>query len=474
MRFFLISLVILSTVTSYANEIYKFSVDKDLHVEGTYSAEINKGASFHLVLMKVKFEDRYKMLPVYITKTGEVREFDLIALDVLPNIISHHSVNDNISLVSYNDKEKSLSVFEFDIKSKSFKKNKQEEVEKPDTVFRLDNATVLLTVDKKGEKLGYWRIVSWDNQKLEHIDIPEELNKEFKKINAVAINQNEFVEKGSFPGTKAYLNNNELVYIIDDEKSNTSKSIIIDLNNPSDFLQKEFKTVGTNLEKVKDYNSYLYNNKVFTVASNKEDMEVTIHNLKEGRQEKRLSLRQDIFKDNQEMEKFREYLDYTAKGKIKAMLTINETSEGNMAVRIDQADNTSYNYNYNWWWHHEWMLQQNMMMQMQMQQNMRQMMQNLPSGFGPNPSTYEYGYNPNKKSNEPKPIVFVLNNNLDLINNASGETVYPEIEREKYLKEYEDDRNMRNVSASFTQLEIRCVYQDRKSKEIIIDTKLLN
>lgn len=146
--------------------------------------------------------------------------------------------------------------------------------------------------------------------------------------------------------------------------------------------------------------------------------------------------------------------------------------DNNLEVTIDQADKTVYNYNYNWWWHHNWMWQQQMMwQQQQMQQQMMRIQNNLPNGFGPNPDYYDNLAFLYSRKEIPEPITFIIDKNGKILPDAKSATVFVNIDKDENLKPLEENKNIKNVTATFNNSEMRYIYEDKKSKKIIIKSK---
>lgn len=462
-----------------ANEVYTFTPPKNHFVKGTYSSEMQDGNSFHLVIMSVKGEKTFKIQPVHIKSNGSILEFKTVTLNHEPKIISHHEGGEMMSFIDFDEKNEMLSVFDFNTTSLTVDTSSRNlKLEELQTVIRLNNKTVLLNLENNK---SFSTIVIEGQNALEKVahSIPKEqqlLFKKLKKEGLDAINQNEYTEKGSINKNKIFINDGRLSFIFDDEKEISTKVISTLLNEDSSFDEITINPKETStLEKIKNYNTYLHKNQIFSVASNKESMELLAFDADNGEMVKKINVDDIVTKNSEKLE---DYLKATSKGKIKSTITVSNTEDGNIVLRLDQADKTSYRYNYNWWWHHHWMMQQNMMMQQQMlhqQMRMQQQMNTIPRGFGPNPALYDTQHLNYINRKEPESIKIVLDKStLNILPDASDKTTLNEVDREKHLKPYEKDNNKRNVSATFSKNAMHCIYQDRKSKEIRIQVTSLN
>jgi hypothetical protein len=462
-----------------ATDLYTFTPEKNYSVKGTYSSELSEGASFHLILLKRKNKSEFRIKPVYISNSEDITEFEAIEMDRLPSIVSHHSNNNIISFLDFNKRGETISLLDFDLENTSSVKITDITLKGIQTIFRLEDRTILLNIDKKGEKISHKTFGTSQDIHLNTIDIPEDYKDTFKKLmknGLEAINQNEYVDKASIHTNKIFLDNNILSYIIDDEKEKSTKSISIDLANPETFIEKEF-SASKKLEKIKNYNTYVYNKQLFSIASNKNLLEVEVFDLVNGAKLKTFSA-SDVLSANNDVENMKEYAKSTSKKNMKSTITVNETKDGNLVMKLDRVDRAKYRYNYNWWGYH-WMMHQNMMMQqhqMQQQQQMIQRMNNsIPNRFGPNPEVYNQFEATFKEAlkTETEAIVLVFNKNLEILAEANTETKLPKIDRDKNLEKFKKESFMKNTTASFTDTKMTYVYLNRKTKVVHIETKPL-
>jgi hypothetical protein len=111
------------------------------------------------------------------------------------------------------------------------------------------------------------------------------------------------------------------------------------------------------------------------------------------------------------------------------------------------------------------MFQQQMMMQQQMMQHqMMQHQMNTARGFGPSPDAYL----PFAKEKKLPAIEFVLDADFNVAQADSDATVYPNIDKDKYLDIYKDNKTMKNLTSDFTATEMRYISVNPKTKTISI------
>jgi hypothetical protein len=111
-----------------------------------------------------------------------------------------------------------------------------------------------------------------------------------------------------------------------------------------------------------------------------------------------------------------------------------------------------------------------MMMQMQHMQ-MQQMRQNVPR-FGPNSENYNPIFS-TIAAFKFQSMEFFVDENYNIVNQTS-ETEYPDFERDKILEEYQEDNKIKFFTTVFFKNQHRNIYQNKDTKEIIIDYKTIN
>ena len=402
------------------------------------------------------------MIPYHISENNDFKELKSIQLALVPSIISHH-INGNIfTVTSYNKEKEKLTIIDINTTDGSF--NLHQEINSPNatSLFRLDNRTVI--INKKNKSLFIKEINSCSSRKSYKIDIPKEKLKLYKLITKEgprAVNQNEYVEKGAISTRKVYLSGTILTFTYDNLIINTTDVMSIDYFKNDSIEIKSFDF--SNLDEINDYNTFIENNKLYTVSSSKKDLVINIIDLETEIIEKSFSLIEnlkDIYSDSES------FLKNVKKARIRPTLTVNKTKNENLLLRIDQVDHTTYQYNYNWWFQ-EWWFHQQMIEQMETQQRL---MNNVPSGFGPSPEIEIDFYYFNNLVNEIVPIEFVVNQKFEIIKNATKETKYKNIKKDKYLEPFSENKKYKNFSACFSNTEMRYIYLDKKSKKVHFKT----
>ncbi|MEM9680916.1 MAG: hypothetical protein AAF901_11395, partial [Bacteroidota bacterium] len=232
-RLFLVISYLLCTSFAFATDPYKISISKNEKVEQTFSLTVNNNSRLHLLMTKAS-KKKFTVKPVFVTENDQVIELGVLNYESLPSIISHHSNGDVVTVFGYFSKKKELHIIDIDTKADTQKVKTITDFESPYLIFRKDHESIFVEKDKKSETLTIKRITSGEDQVTVEVNVPEDRLKDFKallKTTPSAINQNEFIEKGSIQEEKVYFEDDQLIFTKDNLKEATSSLAIIDLNN---------------------------------------------------------------------------------------------------------------------------------------------------------------------------------------------------------------------------------------------------
>jgi hypothetical protein len=467
MKHIIIAFFLLSGITNlFATELFSIKLKNNEKLEGSYSAKIQNNQSSHFLIVKNSDTKKYILKPYILDENKKVKPLNELSFDEAPSIIANHSDENNITLSNYDEKNKTLFIIDFDLKTGKNSQKTIEKIEKPDLVFNENNKTLLINYIKNGEKLDVKTITSTSNIINSVIETPKELQKEFKSIiksNPDAINQNEFVENSSIKNTRAYFIDNKILFTNQD--SNEFDQFSIDLKDANNFKKASIDLAFD--KRIKDVNAYVYGEKLVAVGSNKEDVILKFFDLDNGKVLQKFSLQNDLKKYLANSD-FNTFLDESKKSNLKTTVTLNKTKSNKTKVRLDRVNKSTYNYNYNWWWHNQWFMQQQMMQQQMMMR--RQMMQNTQMrGFGPN---YVENFTVLKEIKY-QSLEFILDDNFSISKSENEETNYINHNKDSILKEFEDNKNVKEFSCTFFDNELRYIYQDKKSKTVYINFKAI-
>jgi hypothetical protein len=450
---------------TFSATIFSYKLNKNEKLEGNYSVSIHKNQSCHFLFIKNTSTKKFVIKPFLMNENKTVTSLDDFILEEEPNFLTNHLNKDVLTVSSYDEKKKILTIIDFDLKSGKNSFTEMTDFSKPDLYFIQKGKSVVVNFSKNKNEVVLQFISDSKTVKQQDFTIPSEMLKDFKEYKNTnspieAINQNEFVKNGSIKDYRGYLGENNLYF------TNTSSS------KELRFFNFNFKTnlvESKNLEysfdeKSKNISSFIYNDKLFVTSVLPNDAVLKSFDVSSGKETRSLSINSDLTSvlDAKAVQDF--YSQAKSWG-LSPTVTVNKTVENNYKVRLDRVDKKKYIYNYNWFWQHQFM-----MMQMQMQS-----MQNLgggrPGGFGPSYTENFTDFTGKDKDNYF--LEFVVDATFAPQKNASLETEFKNYEVDKIMKEFEDNKNIKKFSPAFLPDEMHYVYQDNKTKMIIIHFRKL-
>ena len=459
---FLIAFLFLINST-HARELFQYNLENNEKLESTYTAEFTNGKTIHFAVIKNTASKNYFLTPFLVDKNNHVQKMDRYVSKKLLEIKSYHSNKNNATITAYDSDGKELHVIDYDFNTGKIRSKTQALLSAPDNIFRLIDRTVLVAFDKKENRLKVNSILDSDYNKLTEIAVPKDKIKLFNKLieeTPESINQEEFVENGSISKRKGYILNSNLIYTLEKDKNET-QVFNFDLSKTNDFT---YATLNSSFAKeTKDISNYFVEDKIIFLGVNKQSIQIKIISALDLKEIKKINFNLD---SNAQIksELLEDYIKTALKSSMKSTIAINKTKNNGFAFILDNVISATYSYNYNWFFHHQFMLQQQMMQQQMMMQNAR--------SFGP--SAYEpFDFSLVTKDKKNIPIQFVLDANLNFIDGSNSETIYPKIDRDTYLEKFKDDKSIKKFSTAFTNNEIRYIYQNSKSKAIIINVEKL-
>jgi len=463
MKKIITALLLLAAITIEATEV-EYKLNENQKIEGTFSADLNKEQSIHLIFTKNSKSNLYEITPFYMDSEENTSMFNVIETKKRSSIISYHIQNNTLSLLlshKFKKIEEYIIVdFDLNTKKQTIKKIKKGE---SNTVFRLKNKTIIINKLKTS-----WDIIEINSTKTiskSNIKINAENQKDFETIfesSPDIVNTNEYVKNGSIQKNQAFYNDNKIIFTNTSNSSFNTKIITIDLVTKNySFI----KYLNSEIEKIKDINTYIYNNTIFSIIVNKTDAILKINKLNKVENLYRASLNNELA-NYLDSEIVKSLIKKASKKINKPTITVNKSIEHKLVLNIDYVDTNTYSYNYDWWLHH-WMFTQ----QVHMQQTMHHIKVNLPS-FGPNPMLYnDLAFYTTKT--EKKSIKLVMNTDFSINKNASKETINKEIDRDNYLDKLKKNKDLKHITASFQEKSFRYIYYSKPLKKFQIKTSKL-
>lgn len=440
----------------FSNELLKIQLNKEEKLEGTYAAEFVTNKTIHVALIKNTETGKFLFSPYLVDENNKVSKLESYSMTKQLQILSYHLNGNVATFLNYDEEDQLLYVLDFDLTTGKNKSSSVKFKEKADNIFRGTHKTTFVFFDKK-VGISFKTIVNSEDKIEAEIAVPSEKNKVFKAaISCVpeAINQNEYVKNGSIGKGKTYLIN-DTFYLTFENDRKTLEVFQFDLNAKS-FHASSIEMSTT--EKLKDFGNYVFENKIGTITIEKEDAILSFYDLENLKLLSKLSLATVL--DEPVLMRF---IKVAAKAIFKPTFTVNKNVNGKFVLRFDNVNLDTYTYNYNWWFHH-WFFQQQMWHQQQMM--MHQQMRFTPGRFGPNPNKFEndlYFFTSDTNSFE-----IVLDVDLKTVVNDTKETVFKNIDKDKFVNKYKENGLIKEFSSAFTATDFRYMYQDKKSKTITI------
>lgn len=447
-------LLLFATNLVCGGNIFTYKLPEKEKLEGTYSASISGGQTVHFTLSKNTDTKQHILTPFVLASDNKVKQLNPFVAKNEFNILSYHSRGNVMTIMDYNTKSKELSIIDFDLVSGESKSVKQPIVDSPDNLFRLEDKTVMVFFDNKSKSFVVKSITDSEHIADSKVDVPKENVKSFGKLLGQtppdAINQQEYVENGSILKTKGYYNNGNLIYTLTNSKDTEIMRV--------DLMKNEFshtRIVPEFMEGTKDISNFYYDNKMVYLFVEPTDLRLTVYDAADGKPLKNLSLTKD-FKDKITGEMYDEYRKATSKLSIISTVAANRTKSGKMNVRLGNVNENEYRYAYNWWFN-DWFAIHMMMMQQQQMQMMQ-----MNRGFGPAPEEIAIM----KEKKKYASIDVCLDANLNVADNE--ETVYKNIDKLSYNEKYGDQKYIKEYTSEFTDSQLHYIYQDSKTKEVVI------
>jgi len=464
-----IFLLILFVFTQLSNavELFSYKLNDNEKLEGNFSIVVNDKETCHFLFIKNTESKKYIVKAILLSSEKKIKQLDDLVLDVEPNFYTSHTNGDLLTISNYDEKKKMLTIIDFNmISGKSTSENLNDF--KPDLYFKEKNKSFLVNLGKNDI---YVQIITNSKSTQKKVfNIPESILKDYKDIkNATlpieGINQSEFVKNGSINKFRAYITENNLYFT---STKNDSQTGVIKFNFNSNLVENipiDYNFNTTYMSR----NTFINNDNLYAVSSSENDVIIKSFNLDNKKENAKLSVMSDLL-GIIDKTSIQNYLSESKLSNLITTITLNKTTDNLNKVRIDRVNRNLYSYNYNWWWHHEFMMMQMQMMQMQ---QIRMSSMGRPGGFGPNNNFEEDLLMSLGKEKEYYYIEFVVDSNFVPQKNSTSETLFKNFNVDKLIKEFEDDSSIKKFAPAFLSNEVRYIYQNNKTKEILIDYKKL-
>ena len=456
-------LLFISVQLSNAVELFSYKLNENEKLEGNFSLVVNNKETCHFLFIKNKESKKYIVKSCLLSSERKIKQLDDIVLDVEPNFYTSHTNGDVLTVSSYDEKKEMLTVIDFNMATgKSNFQNLNNF--KPDLYFNQNNKSILVNLGKNDVYVQV--ITNTKSTENKVFNIPESMIKEYKNMKSVnfpieGINQSEFVKNGSINKFRAYLGSNNLYFTTSTNDSQTGV-MKFDLNN--NLVKSQPIDYNFNSPYI-DRNTFIFDEKLYVSSLSANDVVIKSFNLLNNSENGKLSVVNDLSNivDNNVVQN---YFSQTKQTNLKTTITVNKTTDNLYKVRVDRVNKLAYRYNYNWWWQHQFMMMQMQMMQMNQIRSL-----SMPGGFGPSANFDDDLLMISSKAKEYNYFEFVVDANFIPQKNSTSETEYKNFEIDELIKEFENNSSIKKFAPAFLKDEMRYIYQNNKTKEIIIDFK---
>ncbi|MCC4213010.1 hypothetical protein [Leeuwenhoekiella parthenopeia] len=417
----------------------------------TFSADWKQEQSIHIAVLKNKDTKMYEVLPFLLDKAQNLQKLAALSISEEPRIESLHFSNDLVTLLVTTKDGQEVLDFALD-GSSSAKLELKDKFEDYKLKLRSDGVTHMINYED-----NTLHIASIENSKnITTQDRPvtgrtADLLEELFKDNLQAIETMDFVDKGSISSAKAYLYDKVISFTKDDPKASSTAVVSVNLEETGPVSEvRVFNQDG--IQKLKDYNSFLNPEQLLAISLSKESFKLDVLPIQNADEQSVTYDRAQLAKAEISSD-LNEFISKASRSRNTTTITTNAIKEGAVLVTLSYVDKKAYQYN---WWFHHWMFQNQMMWQQQMmQQNMNQMMQSVPTGFGPAAP----GDAPFYDSDEE--ISFVLDASGVLKSATGVETTYAQIDQESYTESLKKKRSFSELSAAFLKEGYSYIYLDK-------------
>ncbi len=447
-----------------ANDKIKFQLKEHQKYAGIFSGDINQNSSVHLLVYKDKDADTFGIKPFFIDENDKITAFEDISFEEKPNVASfHYTKNTHTLTILAKVKDEQLKTIDLNTQTRSVKIS-DSDFKDVYLKVRQPNKSILVIREDDSRKITLRTIKNSEASKEVEYNFEDMHQEAFDKIfsqKPEIVNQNEYVKNGSIKKSKLYIVDNKLIadYTSEDEYI----SIEIDPDNYKD--PKVQTTAIDGFEKVKDVNSYVFDDKFYLFINNKEDLKMQSYDRISGELMDRKSMTENL-NELVSASGIEDFIKQSKKNRNKVTGTINPTKKNNLLVTLDYVDKNNYNYHHDWWFHH-WMMQQHMQM---MQQQMIQQQMNNMNSFGPNADKYNTSASFEAIYDEDTSIQFVLKPDFQ-ISGELEEAKFEELDKDFYIDKFNDRKRLKHQSIAFTTTSVRYIFYSKDTDSFHVETE---
>lgn len=442
--------------------ISSITLEDHLKVVSTFSGEMSENNSFHLIVAKNKDTKQYDLIPVK-HSNGDLQKLDYISFEVAPEILSFHSSGSLVSLFVSVKVKKERVFFVVDIDYSSGQSNISNRIYSDDfiTVLRKKDKSLALFISD--EEIRVFKIENSKEIKVIKVRPKNDLEylKELSKGFIDPVNSDEFVTNGSLSNKRAYCFNEDLLISVENVIEGKTTVVKIPL------YDELFEHLNINVyrdSKLKKSTSYIVDNKLFQLKTDKENGVVNIYDINSDDKSKIDLSNSFIANKSSDFESVEKFLRSASKNNNEPTISVNKTTDKKLVLRIDFVNKLTYLYNSNWWWHHMQFQQDFMRFQNQ------QMMNSIPS-FGP---YSDIDFDDFIKEDTDHFFEILIDEENNVLNETKYTTIHKDIDRSGYIDRIEGLKALDYASSVFLNNTFRCFVFEKTSGTFMIFDKDYN
>lgn len=425
-----------SLCLNFAFSLNEIVLPKQYKVLKTFSANIGKNTSLHIVYTKNRKSKKLEQI-FYIYENIKGAKEVAKVYDLKGNIEYYHFQNNVFTAFSSSETNGVSYLQKYDISLSTGKLSTEKKFLKP------SNYTNINLKDKTYSILNYPNMLVVKEYLSDSVMKPRkimlnnlpELDKYFQYKHIPYIRTDEFVRSSSVAKTKAFYNNDTVYYVKDNIKNYSTKIVSLSLTNKNNLSVKEFPL--TNYTKYNRLASYLYKDYLIQVVANKNQGLIQFSNINTSKVLFSRILNNDFLKEigiDHNSFNLKGFLRSACANQANLLTIINETKSGTFLVKIDYRGSGYYYDPFFRFFNHQMLIQNNASQQI----------------FNHGPSHYDERNLSEHKINSSGLIEFIIDSKGNISKAKNYRTKYKKVSYDKLVERYNFDTNKKYVSFCLT------------------------
>lgn len=450
-------LTLLSFIWIANGQKMQIPIEKGEKIKKTFSEKVDEITSFHAIVLKDKKKGLYVVKSYLIIEDKGVIPVVEKNFKHEPSVYSYHMNRKDLFTVIFlevdnNTGNKTLHIIDYNFNTKNTNSQIFSNYEMSDYTFKLPKKSLMMSIDKKREFYTITIVNSaTDIKEIKGRPNPKDMEqfKTFFKSHFDYVDLDKYNIHGSYHENKVCHSDNALHFINLNPKTVETTFIDIDLYNPSTFTLE--KITPSTFDKIRGSNVYYKANKLFYILNYKKNVYLRIVDIdtKEILHTANVSVDYAHLTNDSFLKKFN--FRATSTQFYAPTITAYKTTEENWLLNLGWIDKRVY-YNNDWWFQHQ-----------QMMWMMNQPILNVPR-FGPNPPEIVMVLEAN---DDEQHFQVVLNENFEVVDNATHETKNRSYYNEKYYERL-NNKTIKHGTIVFLPKSLRVMYYDKNRGEFQI------